>query len=479
MSDSTNMSSMSENQIKKTEDWKYLVSLGHESTSYIGFHAVASSVRNRVKQQGKSYKQIVTASGQYQGYRSSDIGNPVNGDVSRAALDILKGSDSSVKDYTMFFGRYGKHDIWYESSKCGSNTPIVAAPNDNLHNVFYKTWGTVHNAKDDKTKDAVTIYDYKSDKWNFSGVNTTSTNSKSTTNSSTKQSYNDHFVKGSPEALEVIDWNKGQNYTETYIKKVQLKIGVKDDGIIGTNTINAIYNYQVKNGLTRDGKWGKGCADFSKLTREFTTTKTSNSTNKTTNTVIPKGKGINPAPLFQKQYDYKVSPYVSKEHYLEMKKAMNGVAYENWDITSSKLSSIYSKAVKVNVGKTTIDSSGCGITAYANLKGISPKTSAEMSMQKGCRIYGKGTAAAFFSSNGGTNAGTAYEALDKVAAGKYLICSMGYGNWCGSKNGGHFILVYGYDGSNIYVSDSYSTKPERLKASKSTFKASYKYGYLF
>ncbi len=235
---------MSEQQIKKTEDWRYLVSVGHESTSYEGFYAVASSVRNRVQQQNKSYRQIVTAANQYQGYSSANIGKPINNDVDRAAMDILKGGVSSVKDYTMFFGRIGKNDIWYEADKCGSNIPIIAAPSDNLHNVFYKSFGSVHNAKSTKTKDAVILYDGVTGKWNFAGTKYTPSGS-SKSDSSTKVP-SGHFTKGTPEASAVIEWNKNQNYTTDYIKKVQIAVGVKDDGDIGINTINAIYSYQIR-----------------------------------------------------------------------------------------------------------------------------------------------------------------------------------------------------------------------------------------
>ena len=40
----------SDEEIKKTDDWKYLASIGEEAKTYEGFYDVASSVRNRVQQ---------------------------------------------------------------------------------------------------------------------------------------------------------------------------------------------------------------------------------------------------------------------------------------------------------------------------------------------------------------------------------------------------------------------------------------------
>lgn len=78
-----------------------------------------------------------------------------------------------------------------------------------------------------------------------------------------------HFKKGSTAANNVIAWNKNRNYTKEYIKSFQRKVNVEDDGYIGVNTINGIYNYQVKNNLSRDGKWGSECANASGLPRQY------------------------------------------------------------------------------------------------------------------------------------------------------------------------------------------------------------------
>lgn len=139
------------------EDLDYMVALASEASTYEGFYAVACCVKNRSKQQGKTIKQVVTSPGQFTGYKTSDIGNYSNKDVYKAAVEVLRGGNSSIKDYMFFLGRANGHDLWYEANRCGSNVPIVVGTG-NYRNVFFKNWGDVHNSKDNKTSDAVILY---------------------------------------------------------------------------------------------------------------------------------------------------------------------------------------------------------------------------------------------------------------------------------------------------------------------------------
>lgn len=274
---------------------------------------------------------------------------------------------------------------------------------------------------------------------------------------------------------EIKAWYGKKNYSKSVIKSIQQTVGTTADGIIGKNTINAIAAWQRKEGLTADGKFGAGCAAHAGV--QLSSGGGSSNAGGSQDIVVPEGQGINPAPLFQKQLDYPNTPYVNKADYLKMKSAMGDTPYSQWKVSDPKISKLYATARANNGGASTIKSSGCGVTSLANVKKITPTESAEMSMKSGCRIYKKGTAASFMENNGGASAGSAINALKAVANGKYLVCSMGKGNWCGGD--GHFILVYGFDGANVYVSDPYSYNAGRAKAAKSLFTASYKYGYLF
>lgn len=269
-------------------------------------------------------------------------------------------------------------------------------------------------------------------------------------------------------------WYRVQNFTESYIKEFQREVKTKDDGIVGSDTITKVYSYQVKHNLAKDGEFGNECAAKAGITPKVNKPD-NNTTNKPSQPQQLKGK----VPLFQKQYNYRVTPYVSKTDYTKMKQATNGLEYSSWDVNSSKINSIYKSATVTNKGKSTIASSGCGITSYANLMGLTPYQTAEMSMKEGCRIYRKGTAGSFFSNRGGAESWSATDILNKVAQGKSAICSMGYGHWCANPDGGHFILIYNYDGNTVYVSDPNSSSSDRVKGTKKQFTSSFKYGYTF
>lgn len=272
-------------------------------------------------------------------------------------------------------------------------------------------------------------------------------------------------------------WYVKQNFSSSYIKKFQRVVGTKDDGIVGKNTINSVISWQSKNKLDSDGKFGKASARKAGIDYDSKSdSKVAKKSQSVKATKSGSSNGINPKPGFQKQYNYKVLPYVSKTDYYKMKDAMGSTKYASWNIEKEPLLDLYKSARKSNGGKTTISSSGCGVTSFANVKGISVTEAAEYSMKNGHRIYGKGTAAALFASNGGKSAGSAKNALNEVAKGKYLVASMGPGNW---TRGGHFILVYGYSDDKVYVSDPASDKSTRAVGTKKQFVDSYKYGYLF
>lgn len=278
--------------------------------------------------------------------------------------------------------------------------------------------------------------------------------------------------------VDAKQWYSKQNFSSAFIKKFQRVVGTKDDGIVGKNTINSVISWQSKNKLDSDGKFGKASARKAGI--EYESKRNSKHTESAkVNSASTKSSvsgGINPKPGFQKQYNYKVLPYVSKTDYNKMKAAMGSTKYASWNIEKAPLSDMYKKAYKSNGGKTTIASSGCGVTSFANVKGISVTDAAEHAMKNGHRIYGSGTAAALFANNGGKSAGSAKNALNEVAKGKYLVASMGPGNW---TRGGHFILVYGYSNDKVYVSDPASSKSTRAIGTKKQFTDSYKYGYLF
>lgn len=148
------------------EDYNYLVALGTECPTYDGFLAVAYSVINRANERGQSIREVVTAKNQYGGYKQSDVGNPRNEAIKKAAIDALSGSaQNPIDEATFFFGRVNNYDIWHESTKCHYIKEVEK-------NVFYVTedYGHVHNMSTNKTSDAVVIYSSSQSKWLKRGV---------------------------------------------------------------------------------------------------------------------------------------------------------------------------------------------------------------------------------------------------------------------------------------------------------------------
>ncbi|MBQ9396581.1 MAG: peptidoglycan DD-metalloendopeptidase family protein [Proteobacteria bacterium] len=278
-----------------------------------------------------------------------------------------------------------------------------------------------------------------------------------------------------------ISWYETKGFNADLIKRVQAAIGANETGKMDADGVQAVGKWQADLGMrgdSLDGRFGVGSAQ--KIgDKELEADIRALSDKKTT---IGTGEGINPAPGFRKQTNYPDSPYVSKEHYDEMKKEMGDTPYSKWNAGDKKISGIYSKATTANDRKeSTIKSSGCGVTSYANLMNITPTESAEMAMNEGTRKYKSGTEGSFFTSKGGKQLFSAQAALNEVAEGKYLICSMGTGNWCQSqsKHAGHYILVYGYANNKVYVSDPNSTDQSRAEASARKFLDTYKHGYTF
>lgn len=146
--------------------------------------------------------------------------------------------------------------------------------------------------------------------------------------------------------------------------------------------------------------------------------------------------------------------------------------------------------------KKTIKSSGCGVTCAAmviqtlrpDIK-VTPVTTAEWSMKNGYKALNQGTYYTYFkpqfkiygltcnqinssSIYGDTKSSAHKKARAALSSGDILIACMGKGRWTSS---GHFVVVYGYDGTYVYISDSASTAANRAKATWGDFAKEVKY----
>lgn len=144
----------------------------------------------------------------------------------------------------------------------------------------------------------------------------------------------------------------------------------------------------------------------------------------------------------------------------------------------------------------TIKSSGCGPTCAAIViqtlrpgKTVTPVTTADWSMKHGYKALNQGTYYTYFepqfkayglvcgqlnnsSVYGKTEATVHKKAKAALLAGDILIACMGKGRWTSS---GHFIVVYGFDGTYVYISDPASTAANRAKAKWVDFAKEVKY----
>lgn len=150
---------------------------------------------------------------------------------------------------------------------------------------------------------------------------------------------------------------------------------------------------------------------------------------------------------------------------------------------------------------TTIGRSGCGPTAAAMVvaswkdKAETPVEACAWAVEKGYKAIKNGTYHSFFKPYGaahgltitqitgsnvqGMSAGSATaihkKALEAIKQGNMVICLMGKGNW---TSGGHYILWYDYDGTNVYINDPASTKAGRLKNTLALLQAQVKHYWI-
>ena len=146
---------------------------------------------------------------------------------------------------------------------------------------------------------------------------------------------------------------------------------------------------------------------------------------------------------------------------------------------------------------STIKTAGCCPTSTADLaylidKSITPKTVAAWMLKNGYKCLHSGTyygapvaymktlgvKVTRLTSNsiyGNPNDSAVTKALDAIDAGHYVIACMGKGTW---TKAGHYITVYGYDSSHIYVCDPASSRDERLKGDLATWKKQIKQLYI-
>lgn len=147
----------------------------------------------------------------------------------------------------------------------------------------------------------------------------------------------------------------------------------------------------------------------------------------------------------------------------------------------------------------TIGSSGCGILSLIMIiiqwwdKAMTPQKLADTAVAKGYRTKSSGTNASFFRYMAKQYAGEEYvnskyktcsslqTAIDCLDVGGYVICNVGKGSKYPNffTKGGHYILIWKYDGTNWYINDPASSSAARAKTDTAHIKDALKGFYCF
>lgn len=152
------------------EDYDYLVALSEEDNTYEGFYAVACNVRARVNNNAyeDSFKKVVT-SGAYVFAPAHvgriDIGDNDRNPIRNAAVSVLRGGHTTIKDYCFFYGRINGNDMWFDKNQVGQNLPIVIGSGP-FRNVYGARLEDLHNkGTGGSGNNIVTLYDDSESKW--------------------------------------------------------------------------------------------------------------------------------------------------------------------------------------------------------------------------------------------------------------------------------------------------------------------------
>ena len=214
---------------------------------------------------------------------------------------------------------------------------------------------------------------------------------------------------------------------------IQLLLGIEADGIFGKNTKATVKEYQKTNGLDDDGKVGPNTWSVLILGKETA------------------GEGLNPnaiQPINFKQYD---SKWGSK-------------MYSNHGDKSQ-----------------TMKSSACGPTSAADIvhqwwdKEITPYTMAQKALEWGCRTYSSGTTGSFFKKVANLYKASKYQTTSNIKTaiqclneGGYVVVCFGPGTKGKSSfqkwtKGGHYCVLWKWDGKHFHINDPASAKAARAK----------------
>lgn len=294
------------------------------------------------------------------------------------------------------------------------------------------------------------------------------------------------------------------------VKALQYVIGVKADGIFGSDTKTAVKNYQKKNGLTADGEAGKKTftviVEKAPVLRFGATGAYVYAMEALLNTLKLDGiyaqDEVDHVKTYQASKNLEIDGIVGKKTWSALFGLDTTTSANMNNGTNTKQPVYYlqgdSKWKKVIFTRNNtynknqnIGNSGCGITSMAMIiatwwdKKITPVETAAECVAKGYRTKNSGTDPGYFKYCAGANrynaskylATTSYEtAKNIIDQGGLVIVNVGPSVW---TSGGHYIVWWKRDGDTVYINDPASKASNRVKNTAATLKKAAKGYYCF
>lgn len=291
------------------------------------------------------------------------------------------------------------------------------------------------------------------------------------------------------------------------VKVIQFIVGVTADGIFGVNTKSALKRWQSQHGLTVDGIAGKNtwravssCAPTLRVGSSGIWVEVLEILLETmTNDGKYLNSEIQAVKAYQTSKGLSVDGIVGPKTWAALLDTnsnsavtTNGVNtkqpvnYKQYDSKWGK--TIYTRNNTYNKTQT-IKSSGCGITAAADIiatwwdKSITPKETAAWAVANGYRTKNSGTSWSYFKWIAQKYCASKFIQTSSFATmqgcledGGYVIVSFRPSKWTKS---GHFCVLWKDDGKYIYVNDPASASSRRAKGTYKEVKAAAKQYFCF
>lgn len=290
------------------------------------------------------------------------------------------------------------------------------------------------------------------------------------------------------------------------VKALQYVIGVKADGVFGSDTKTAVKNYQKKHGLTADGEAGKKTfeviVDNAPVLKFGSTGVYVYALEALLTTMRLDGiyaeDEVAHVKTYQASKNLTIDGVVGKNTWRALFGLDESAVTDNGSNTKQPVyylqgDSRWKKVIFTRNNtynkKQNIGNSGCGITSMAMIiatwwdKKITPVETAAECVAKGYRTNNSGTNPGYFKYCASKYkaskylATTSYEtAKNIIDQGGLVIVNVGPSPW---TKGGHYIVWWKRNGETVYINDPASKASNRVKNTAATLKKAAKGYYCF